>query len=120
MIATVDKMKKLIHNKIKYELPENWKDLKLGTFEQLMNLPFDPELETDYKIKFISICSGIDEETISNVDQEQFDYLWSCLNWIVEKPKNGRLNKLFKIGDELYYSNSNLNDEIIMNQFKDA
>lgn len=114
-------MKKLIINKVKYHLPESYSETKLGVYQRLKNLPLDLDLETDYKINYLTVLSGVDSDILSSLDKSDFDKLWSLTGWLSEPPvASDNFKQLFNVGNKKYYFFTDFQENTDFQPFIDA
>lgn len=74
---------------MKLTLPTGWQEVTLEQFQQIQELAEDLNLTPiDYKLEVISILTGVDTITLSEMEVTSLNMVWGKLEWIKTNPKD--------------------------------
>lgn len=72
---------------MKITLPTGWGEVTLEQFQKIQELSEDLNLSPiDYKLEVISILTGVDTLTLSEMEVSSLNIVWSKLDWLKKTP----------------------------------
>lgn len=107
-------------NSTKYEIPENWYDIKLNTFLKIRELEKkrgDLD-EIDYNLSYTSILTGIPVDDLLNLEPQKLGEILSILMGITSKSIDIIPEPIWKYNGETYVMDKNT-EKMILGRFID-
>ena len=85
-----------------FTIPEKWSEVSVWQTMQLYSLESEEHNSIEKIVKIVNILTGVDEEMLYQMTQDQFMELTNTINFTNDEIK-GELKDCIKIGAEEYY-----------------